>query len=283
MAAVIFCGLGYGSKVLGSMLRNMSDQSHRSNPGILKRRTLERDHRCLAGLLAPSMIVLDVGCGTGAITAGIAKAVGPGGCVVGVDRDEELLALARAEHAGLKNLRFELGNAMQLTFRSQFDVVTSARALQWMDNPALAIACMRRAAKPSGLIVALDYNHSKNSWEPEPPDAFRAVYRAFLAWRDANGWDNDTADHLPDLFRSAGLVEIKCQVQDEVAQRGEPDFVERAAIWPGTLDAIGAQLIEAGFCTEPELADARNSCSAWVETELVKQTLSMRAVTGVAP
>src|SRR5207249_3817462 len=113
---------------------------HRSDPRILGRRTLQRDHRCLAELLQPGFFVLDVGCGTGAITAGIAKAVGPYGFVTGVDRDEVLLELARTKHDMYPNLHFEYGDATALGFRAQFDVVTAARTLQWIADPALAIS-----------------------------------------------------------------------------------------------------------------------------------------------
>lgn len=64
-------------------------------------------------VLARGMSVLDVGCGTGAITKGIAEAVGPNGTVVGVDRDQGLIARARAHCHLLSNLRFEEGEEMQ--------------------------------------------------------------------------------------------------------------------------------------------------------------------------
>src|SRR5258708_1068164 len=112
----------------------MPAQSHKSDPRILGRRTLERDHRHLAGLLRPGLSVLDAGCGTGAITAGIARAVGPAGRVVGVDRNEELLAVARSEHAAIANLRFEARDATELPYGAEFDVVTAARVLQWIGN-----------------------------------------------------------------------------------------------------------------------------------------------------
>jgi SAM-dependent methyltransferase len=227
--------------------------------------------------------VLDVGCGTGAITAGAAKAVAPHGHVVGIDRDEALLELARTEHADVPNLRFEYGDVTTLASCSQFDIISAARALQWIAEPALAISKMKQAVKPSGVLVVLDYNHTNNEWEPDPPDEFQLFYNAFLAWRCTNRWDNEMADHLPDLFRSAGLVEVNSQVQDEVVERGGPDFAERAALWSEVIENVGGQLSMAGFCTKRQLEEARECYDSWAKTALVKQTLAMRAITGIVP
>src|SRR5579871_6558146 len=108
----------------------MSQQSHRSDPRILNRRTLQRDHSYLAQILRPGMSVLDAGCGTGAITAGIAKAAGPQGTVIGIDRDEANLAVALQEQPGIDNLRFEREDILSLDaesrFHTKFDIVTAA-------------------------------------------------------------------------------------------------------------------------------------------------------------
>src|SRR5215831_21317019 len=85
----------------------MCQQSHRSDPRILGRRTLRRDHRYLASVLRAGMDILDVGCGTGAITADIARAVGPEGTAVGIDRDDANLAGTVEQYGGMKNLCFE--------------------------------------------------------------------------------------------------------------------------------------------------------------------------------
>jgi SAM-dependent methyltransferase len=261
----------------------MPAQLHRSDPRLLAWRTLERDHRCLAELLRPGLSVLDVGCGTGAITAGIAQAVKPEGCVVGVDRDEVLLEMARTEHAGIENLQFECGDATALKYRARFDIVTSARALQWIAEPRLVIENMKQAAKRGGVVVVLDYNHTQNQWEPEPPPEFRVCYEAFLSWRRANGWDNEMADHLPELFRSAGLASVSSCAQDEVMKRGQPEFAWQSFLWSGTLQHLTPQLVAAGFCTEIQLEQAHEKYDSWVRTELVKQTLALRATIGRVP
>lgn len=263
-------------------MKPLTPQSHRSDPRILARRTLERDHRALARLLRPGLSVLDVGCGTGAITAGIARAVGAEGRAVGVDRDERLLELAREEHRACSNLQFELEDVASLSFRAQFDIVTAARTLQWISEPALAISKMKEATKPGGLLVILDYNHSKNEWSPDPPPAFRHFYRAFLDWRSANGWNNEMGDHLAALLQEAGLLDIKNEMEDEIVERGEPHFEERAAIWSEVIENLEEPISKAGFCTESQLEAARMEYKPWIRTELMRQTLILRAAIGQA-
>ncbi len=185
-----------------------------------------------------------------------------------------LLKLARTEHGLLPNLQFECGDATVLSFHAQFDIVTAARTLQWISEPAVAISNMKLAAKPAGALVVLDYNHASNAWE------FEQFYGAFLAWRQANQWDNEMADHLPELFRSAGLDDVKSQVQDEVVERGGPEFAEWTALWSEVIENVGEQLATAGFCTESQLREARECFDSWAKTELRKQVIAMRAVTG---
>ena len=181
------------------------------------------------------------------------------------------------------NLRFEHSDVTTLTSYAQFDIVSAARTLQWIAEPALAISKMKQAARSSGVLVVLDYNHTSNQWEPDPPGEFKLFYNAFLAWRHTNRWDNEMADHLPDLFRSVGLVEVKTQLQDEVVERGGPDFTERAALWSDVIENVGGQLAMAGFCTKHQLDAVWECYDSWAKAALLKQTLAMRAVTGIAP
>jgi SAM-dependent methyltransferase len=262
----------------------MSQQSHQSNPQILNRRTLQRDHRRLAELLRPGMTVLDVGCGTGAITAGIARMVGPGGDVVGLDRDEANLKIAQQEHPGAANLRFERGDVLSLEFGRDFDIVTAARTLQWISEPARAITQMMKVVKAGGRIVILDYNHEENCWEPAPPQDFSRFYQAFLDWRTANHWDNRMAKHLPGLLRSAGLADVEIHPCDETVQRGDADFFDAYAsgIWLYVIQSVGPNLVAAGFLEEQARLRAEQEYRDYVQTTLQRQTHSMTTVEGRA-
>jgi ubiquinone/menaquinone biosynthesis C-methylase UbiE len=75
--------------------------------------------------LRPSISLLDIGCGPGTITLGLAETVAPG-YVIGIDYDAAHVeeAKARAEERGMTNVTFQLANALSLPFGDgTFDAV----------------------------------------------------------------------------------------------------------------------------------------------------------------
>ena len=250
---------------------------HRSDPEILNQLTLERDHRRLAELLSPGLRVLDAGCGTGSITAGIAKRVGATGQVVGIDRDGFLLEQARTAHADLANLEFEQAELRDYQPAQGFDIATAARVLQWISPPQPALDRLCAAVEPGGWVVVLDYNHAAHTWDPPARPEFRKFYEAFLSWRDANGWSNHIADELPALMREAGLVEIESRDETET----DPQRV--AGIWTHMIDSLGPTLVAAGFLTETERLAARRANEAWRTGEGRALQFVLKAVTGRVP
>jgi trans-aconitate methyltransferase len=104
----------------------------------------------LVELLAPKAgeRVLDLGCGTGHLTAAIAAA---GAAVVGLDRSAEMLGQARAAYP---HLEFVRGDARDFAFDQPFDAVFSNATLHWVRPPEAAARCVRDALKPGGRFVA---------------------------------------------------------------------------------------------------------------------------------
>ncbi len=106
--------------------------------------------RDLIPLLAPKRgeRILDLGCGTGKLTAEIAKS---GATLLGLDADENMLATARKAYP---NIAFVKGDATRLTFKGQFDAVFSNAALHWMLRPKLVLKGVAKALKPGARFVA---------------------------------------------------------------------------------------------------------------------------------
>lgn len=76
---------------------------------------------------------MDIGCGDGKVTAEIAELL-PGGSVMGIDISEELIRFTRKNFPPEKylNIAFELMDARNMNFHSEFDVVFSNVTLHWV-------------------------------------------------------------------------------------------------------------------------------------------------------
>lgn len=248
---------------------------------ILSARTLATDHRRLDELLQPGYAVLDVGCGNGAITAGILGRVLPGGRVVGVDINSRLIQEANERYGGEPGLTFHVGDIYHLEYEAEFQLVTCSRVLQWLAKPATALESMIRAAVPGGRVLVLDYNHEKIAWDPEPPATVRRFYDAFLAWRAEAGMDNAIADHLVSMFVEAGLTDVVSTPQQETTNRGDAEFERRIGIWADVIGGRGRQMVEDDAITEAERAAAHEDYVAWARETAQSQTLYLLAVEGV--
>lgn len=96
----------------------------------------------------PGEHVLDLGCGTGTLTAQIAAT---GARAIGIDRDAAMIERARA-HA--PNVEFSCADGEGFDLgHGRFDAVFSNAALHWMRRPADVLRCVRRALRDGGRFV----------------------------------------------------------------------------------------------------------------------------------
>ena len=95
--------------------------------------------------------VLDVCCGTGALTEVLARRH-TDGSVLGTDLSPDMLAVAHAK--GLERAEFRVGDATALPVPDgAFDGVTCQQGLQFVPDRAAAVAEMRRALRPGGWLA----------------------------------------------------------------------------------------------------------------------------------
>lgn len=107
---------------------------------------------CDEAALAPGQRVLDVACGTGALTLSAAGRVAPGGAVVGLDANPQMLAVARRKRAS--GIEWVDGRAEALPFAdASFDAVVSQFGLMFFDDRAAALREMWRVLRPGGKLA----------------------------------------------------------------------------------------------------------------------------------
>lgn len=96
----------------------------------------------------PGERILDLGCGTGQLTAKIAEM---GAEVLGIDADRGMIAEAKANYP---TLQFMVADVRDFQVDKPYAAIFSNAALHWVQPPELAIQCMYRALAPGGRFVA---------------------------------------------------------------------------------------------------------------------------------
>jgi SAM-dependent methyltransferase len=103
-------------------------------------------------------VVLDVGSGTGALTAAVATAA-PSSRVVGIDPSAAYVALAQSQQ-GSARIGFEVGDAQQMRFpAAMFDRTLSLLVVNFIPDARKALAEMKRVTKAKGTVAAAVWDY----------------------------------------------------------------------------------------------------------------------------
>jgi len=108
------------------------------------------------------MHVLDLGCGSGAFTTFIARAVGEKGRVYALDIQADMLKqlenkLSKPENKDIQNIKLIEGNAYELPFdKGSLDLVNMVTVLQEIPDRNKALQEVKRVLKPGGFLAVTE-------------------------------------------------------------------------------------------------------------------------------
>ncbi|MFI1398497.1 class I SAM-dependent methyltransferase [Streptomyces sp. NPDC020681] len=150
---------------------------------------------------------LDMGCGTGALTASVVDRCRPR-AVLGLDRSVGFVASARGARDAPAH--FAVADAQSLPVRDAvFDVAVSGLALNFVSAPDAAVAEATRAVRPGGLVAAYVWDYAEGMgflrcfW-----DAVVAVDPSAVALDEGRRFQMCRPDLLRALWTRAGLVDV---------------------------------------------------------------------------
>ncbi|MDD5150910.1 MAG: class I SAM-dependent methyltransferase [Flavobacterium sp.] len=245
---------------------------------IFDARSLANDYRHLTEILKSGMNVLDVGCGTGSISKDIANIVGENGKVTGIDNTENFILIGKKTYQSVANLKLIHVDLFDYNPEEKYDLIVSARTLQWLSNPKDALLKMKSFLKPNGQISILDYNHKAIEWVPSPPESMQEFYQTFLNWRKDAEMNNEIADDLADLLKEVGFRSIEVINSDEFYNKEVLDYKTKIGIWSKV--AGSSQMVEEGYLDDNLRLKAIDEYNNWIEKGDVSMTMKLNEVRG---
>lgn len=240
---------------------------HRSVLSAHSARTANDAAAFLLPYLEQGMKLLDIGCGPGTITVGLAAAVGETGSVLGIDISKGLRGEwhKRLLENGSSNLDFRVDNIYESNLeKDHFDVVYAHQVLQHLADPVGALTMAAGLAKSGGLVAVREVDWGTFAVYPESQaiDDFRRVYDA-VAIR--NGGNPKAGRHMSSWMHETGeLADI------HISTSTWTFFEERGKTWWGDqwsqriLESdIAVKALEYGIATRSELEAISRGWLEW--------------------
>ncbi len=242
--------------------------THGHAPAVVRhhaKRTAEEAAAFLLPELQPGMRLLDVGCGPGSITRGLAEIVAPGQ-VIGLDMSSETLDAARRDAAarGLENLRYEIGSVYELPFPdASFHAAYAHQVFQHLRERVVALREMLRVLRPGGLIAVRDVDWGTVAYWPRDPWIDRFIEVHERTWYQ-NGGQPQMGRQLRALFNGAGIADVRITASVWCyATRGETtewgqSYADRLVSSP-----MGDRPVEYGYASREDIQAMASALRAW--------------------
>jgi SAM-dependent methyltransferase len=189
--------------------------------------------------------LLEVGCGSGAITRVLAERAGIA-AIVAVDPSPVFLAKACELAAGYRHVAFQLGDVRALEFEEGvFDGAVAHTCLTHVPGPDQALRELFRVLRPGGTLAVFDGDYASTTLACGDGDPLQSCADAAMAALVNDRW---LARRLPALVRGAGF-EIGRFDGHAYVQSVEPSYlltlVDRGADALADQATIGRELAEA--------------------------------------
>lgn len=201
--------------------------------------------------IAPGMKVLDLGSGAGDVVLMLADLVGPGGSVVGVDRNPDMVATAekRAREGNYNNVTVLAGDAQNLELDDDFDALVGRAVLMYVPDPARLLKALLKHVKPGGVVAFQEVDFTLRPVALPMTGTIKQAWDWIYATIEKSGTEMQMGFKLIDVYLKAGLPEPVMHM----------DAFVGGASWPGldwfvsTIKSLLPTMEKLGVATAEEV------------------------------
>ncbi|MGC1560665.1 MAG: class I SAM-dependent methyltransferase [Bradyrhizobium sp.] len=250
----------------------------------LERQLAPLGRRALAALApCPGECILDIGCGGGETVLELARAVAPGGAVVGIDLSAAVLAFARRAAERRERVRFVQADAEVYPFEpALFNAAFSRFGVMFFADPVAAFINIRRSLKPNGRMAFVCWRALEENQLDILPLRAASPHLPLLPALDPEApgpFAFANADRVRGILERADFGEIEITAHDEQVGSGDLDTMLRVCSRVGALGKILRDNPELRAVTLPAV---RSALAAYDGADGVKLTAATWVVTARA-
>ena len=207
--------------------------------------------------IASGARVVELGCGPHGCLDLLAQRVGSSGTVIGVERSDDAVQMARAmvNERGLGNVEIVHGDARATGLpRGKFDLVTSRLVLVNVPQPEEIIAEAVALVKAGGIVAFHEADYVAHVCDP-PLAAWDRAIEVLNTYSCSAGIDLFIGRKLPRLLRDAGVSEVEVRPLVHVYPPGHG----RRTILLDFVENLSGRLVETGSVDPDELEALKRS------------------------
>ncbi|WP_101949997.1 class I SAM-dependent methyltransferase [Mycobacterium sp. 3519A] len=239
----------------------------------------------VAAGIEPGMRVLDIGCGPGDVSLLIADLVGPTGSVVGIDRSEAALDIARERfrHLGQSNVEFIRCDLETYVGPADFDAAVCRYVLIHQADPAAFLRATRRLVRTGGVIALHEMDVTRGIQSSPRIPLLHEIYDAVTYTLTRQGTAFDVGGRFVEVFVNAGLPAPQMFSQTlvesgedsvfltwmvDLAREVLPHMIAAGAVTADQvqIDTLSERLRHAAIASSSQLEFVPQTC-AWARNE----------------
>lgn len=221
--------------------------------------------------VGPGMSGLEIGCGSGAMTAELAKLVGAQGQLLSIDLVPEQVTAAQEFIKSSNWVRFKVWDVNHLTdLNEKFDFIYCRMVLHHLADAHSAILQMKETLKPGGIVICEEPSIFNAGFCNPPSPAYDQFFKYIRSCFTENKRDFEIAHRLEQEFSACGFSVLEHSLYQPLLRHPA-----QKKLYPMALTDFSTQILEHKIANKAEIEELKNELEELIQTNCTMTWIRM--------